>query len=106
MEKKQLQRFGRKIKTLEGWETLENKLIPNFLGLGNYVDDRGNNVFSSARVLAQKFAALQTIARQAPLATGFFWQEYWSGLPHVQFWSTLDVKYLPLAPSGKLALSS
>ena len=21
------------------------------------------------------------VARQAPLSTGFFWQEYWSGLP-------------------------
>ena len=48
MKKKQLQKFWRKIMTLERWETEENKLIPNFFGLGNYVDDRGNNVSSSA----------------------------------------------------------
>ena len=101
MEKKQLQRFGRETTTLERWETEENKLIPNFFGLGNYVDDRGNNMSSSACVLAQKFATLQTILCQAPLSTGFFWQEYWSGLPHVQLWSKLNVKYLPLAPSGE-----
>ena len=27
------------------------------------------------------FAALWTVARQAPLSLGFFRQEYWSGLP-------------------------
>ena len=52
-------------------------------------------------VLAQKFATPQTIARQAPLSTGFVWQEYWGGLPRVQFWPTLNVKYLSLAPSGE-----
>ena len=29
----------------------------------------------------QLFATLWTIACQAPLSMGFFWQEYWSGLP-------------------------
>ena len=29
----------------------------------------------------QLFAALQTVARQAPLSMGFSRQEYWSGLP-------------------------
>ena len=29
----------------------------------------------------QLFATLWTIACQAPLSTGFFRQEYWSGLP-------------------------
>ena len=29
----------------------------------------------------QPFATLQTIALKAPLSTGFFRQEYWSGLP-------------------------
>ena len=29
---------------------------------------------------AQLFATLWTVANQAPLSTGFSWQEYWSGL--------------------------
>ena len=29
----------------------------------------------------QLFAMLWTVACQAPLSMGFFWQEYWSGLP-------------------------
>ena len=30
---------------------------------------------------SSSFATLQTVARQAPLSTGFPKQEYWSGLP-------------------------
>ena len=29
----------------------------------------------------QLFATLWMVANQAPLSTGFSWQEYWSGLP-------------------------
>ena len=29
----------------------------------------------------QFFATTWTVARQAPLSMGFFWQEYWNGLP-------------------------
>ena len=29
----------------------------------------------------QFFATLWTVACQAPLSVGFYWQEYWSGLP-------------------------
>ena len=35
----------------------------------------------SRSVLSNSFAALWTMAHQAPLSMGFFRQEYWSGLP-------------------------
>lgn len=62
----------------------------------------------------QFFAALWTIARQAPLSKGFSRQEYWSGLPCPPPGDLLDpeikpmsvlphcqVGSLPLAPPGK-----
>ena len=32
-------------------------------------------------LVSRLFAALRTVAHQAPLSMGFSWQEYWSGLP-------------------------
>ena len=33
-------------------------------------------------VVSESFATPWTVAHQAPLSTGFFRQEYWSGLPN------------------------
>ena len=38
-------------------------------------------VYLSHRVMSDSFATLRTVTHQAPLSTGFFRQEHWSGLP-------------------------
>ena len=38
----------------------------------------------------QLFATLWTVACQAPLYMGFFWQEYWTGLPFPSPGALLD----------------
>ena len=73
-----------------------------------------NKVFSYVSVLShiQLFAALWTVAHQAPLGMGFSRQECWSGLPFptpgdlpnpgIEPTSPiLAGRFLPLAPPGK-----
>ena len=35
----------------------------------------------SRQVISDSFATPWTVAFQAPLSKGFFWEEYWTGLP-------------------------
>ena len=41
----------------------------------------GNSMHASLFNPVRLFAALCTVAQQAPLSMGLFMQEYWSGLP-------------------------
>ena len=45
------------------------------------------------------FAILWTVAHQAPLAMGFFMQEYWSGLPFTSLGDLPDPGIEPRSPA-------
>ena len=56
--------------------------------------------FSYVRLFASHPFPQWTIAHQAPLSMGFFWQEYWSGLsclPHVMSGHLPDPGIQPLS---------
>ena len=45
------------------------------------------------------FATPWTVACQAPLSVGFFWQEYWSGQPFSSPWDLLDAGIVAGSPA-------
>ena len=45
------------------------------------------------------FATPWTVACQAPLSVGFFWQEYWSGQPFSSPWDLPDAGIVAGSPA-------
>ena len=45
------------------------------------------------------FATSWTVACQAPLSVGFFWQDYWSGQPFSSPWDLSDAGIVARSPT-------